>query len=102
MHDDDIPPALNDIWLYTALSFFQNYPKLCVLGGLVGEMTPGWEFGMEKSDNEDSYTYEIPFMNPETKIPFMFVSAVWSAPFYVRASCWNELGPFEEKLARTL
>jgi len=99
MHDDDLLPSTKDVWLYTALSFFQSHPRLCVLGGLAGEMTPGWEFGEEETDNSESYTYQIPFLNPDTKIPFMFVSAVWSAPLFIRSSCWRELGPFEEKLA---
>lgn len=92
MQDDDRPPA-DGTWLAKALKLFDHFPKLAVLGGWCGfnqyfaeEYNAPW-----LPDGAGA----IPFIEPRTKQPLMFVENVNIGPYLLRRRVYDELGGFD-------
>jgi len=102
MQDDDIPPERGE-WVSDALALFDRHPKLGVLGCWVAWMfplpdtRPSHVFGYD--DNEQLRAAwgisPIPYVEPELKIPFMFVHTVGLGPMFFRKSVFRSLGGFD-------
>ena len=92
MQDDDHPPK-NGEWLAQATAVFDRYPKLAVLGGWCGfddyfavEYNTPW---LPPGDGG------IPFFDPLSGLPLMFVENVNIGPYLLRKSVFEELGGFD-------
>ncbi len=102
LQDDDIPPASGE-WVRDALALFDRYPRLAVLGG-----HQGWVLDFTQSadrihrravygyrdEKRFSYAREIPFLDPATSRPFMFVQGVSIGPIFYRRAVYQSLGGF--------
>jgi glycosyltransferase involved in cell wall biosynthesis len=92
MQDDDRPPR-DGSWLAKALEVFMHYPKLAILGCWCGfnqyfaeEYNAPWlPDGLRR----------IPFYDPNTRLPFIFVENVNIGPYLLRKSTYRELGGFD-------
>lgn len=92
MQDDDRPPK-DGAWLEEALELFAQYPKLAVLGGWCGfndyflvEYNAPWL---------PQGVGAIPFSDPKTGLPFVFVENVNIGPYLLRKRVFDELGGFD-------
>ncbi len=92
MQDDDRPPS-DGAWLDQALEIFDRYPRLAVLGGWCGfdryfeiEYNAPWLLSGDTA---------IPFLDPPTGRPLMFVENVNIGPYFVRRRVFDELGGFD-------
>ena len=102
LQDDDIPPASSD-WVRDALALFERYPRLGVLGG-----HQGWILDFTQSpdrvhrkavygyrdEKRFSYARDIPFLDPASSRPFMFVQGVSIGPIFYRRDVFQSLGGF--------
>jgi GT2 family glycosyltransferase len=102
LQDDDIPPASSD-WVRESLALFDRYPKLAVLGG-----HQGWILDFTQSadrihrravygyrdEKRFSYARDIPFLDPVSSRPFMFVQGVSIGPILYRRDVFQALGGF--------
>lgn len=101
LQDDDLPPASGE-WAERALDLFDRYPRLAVLGG-----HQGWQLDLsapaDKVRWRAIYGYregkwrhvsEIPFCDPATGVPFMFVQGVSIGPIFYRREVFQALGGF--------
>lgn len=96
MQDDDRPPA-DGGWLDQALDLFDRYPGLAVLGGWCGfdryfevEYNAPW---LQAGDTA------IPFLDPPTGQPLVFVENVNIGPYFMRRSVFDELGGFDVRFS---
>jgi len=92
MQDDDRPPK-DGTWLRRAVEVFDNYPELAVLGGWCGfdeyfavEYNAPWL---------PSWAGTIPWADPHSGLPLMFVENVNIGPYLVRKHIYDELGGFD-------
>lgn len=92
MQDDDRPPR-DGAWLDLALDLFDRNPRLAVLGGWCGfdqyfdiEYNAPW---LPAGENV------IPFLDPSTRRPLIFVENVNIGPYFVRKQVFEELGGFD-------
>jgi len=102
LQDDDIPPATS-AWVDEALDLFDRYPRLAVLGG-----HQGWILDFTKTPDRVqrravygyrdarrfSYAEDIPWAEPVSKRPFMFVQGVSIGPIFYRREVYQALGGF--------
>lgn len=102
LQDDDLPPA-SDEWVRDALALFERYPQLAVLGG-----HQGWSLDFTKPPDRVhrravygyreaqrfGYAQDIPFRDPASHRPFMFVQGVSIGPIFYRRHVYRELGGF--------
>lgn len=113
LQDDDIPP-LNNTWVEQALILFEIFPDLLILGG-----RGGLDFFMPDpiDPNEEAIykqvgdiggcpgvnkhrIFETPlYIEPTTKIPFMFTTSVNRAPTFLRREKFLELGGINQAYA---
>ena len=92
MQDDDQPPA-DGRWLGRAVDLFARYPKLAVLGGWCG-----FDDYFEVEYNAPWLAPgagTIPFADPATGIPLVFVENVNIGPYLLRKSVFEKLGGFD-------
>lgn len=113
LQDDDILPA-NNIWVEQALTLFNLFPDLIMLGGRNGIdiMMPA----PADPDSEPEYRQigdlvECPglhklrifgaprYREPSSGIPFMFTMAVNRAPTFLRRSEFLQIGGINQKYA---
>jgi glycosyltransferase involved in cell wall biosynthesis len=113
LQDDDLPPP-NNLWVEQALTLFDAFPELVILGGRDGMdiMLP------EPIDTSEPQEYrrigdivECPGMHklriygpphyrePISGIPFMFTMTVNRAPTFLRRSSFLEMGGINQKYA---
>jgi hypothetical protein len=103
LQDDDIPPQ-SGAWLEQALALFERYPKLAVLGGHQGwtlDLSPPPAASVRwravhgyREAHRFAYARDIPFRDPATSTPFMFVQGVSIGPILYRREVFLELGGF--------
>ena len=108
LQDDDIPPEDGE-WVQRALRLFARYPRLAILGGHHGyalDLSRGlekpkvrWVYGYRDS-GDWKHVKDIPFVDPESGISFMFVEGVSVGPVFHRRSAFNELGGFDLSYAK--
>lgn len=92
MQDDDRPP-LDGRWLTDALDLFDRFPALGVLGGWCG-----FDEYFEVEYNAPwlpAGTNPIPYANPLTGRPMMFVENVNIGPYLLRKRTFEEVGGFD-------
>jgi GT2 family glycosyltransferase len=107
LQDDDMPPA-NERWFSDALRLMRGHPKLAFLGcwnGCVLDLadiersTPrglnDWNLGAGWERREDP----ISSLDPESKIPFMFIDVVGIGPVFCRRKDFEALGGFDLTLS---
>lgn len=107
LQDDDLLP-LSDEWVTNALRFFEALPELGVLGGYIGQMWDhatgqGFEYGEQVSTHgglRSGDTKPLPFIEPTTGLPFMYVECVWIAPVFIKRSLLRKAGGLELTIAR--
>jgi glycosyltransferase involved in cell wall biosynthesis len=90
MQDDDIPP-LDPAWFSTAMTLFERYPKLDILGGYCGFTAVNAPATQELREEKNW----SPRFQTEDGIPFMFVMAVNSGPIFFRRERYLEIGGFD-------
>lgn len=113
LQDDDIPPP-NNLWVEQALTLFDTFPDLMILGGRDGMdiMLPD---PIDTSEPQDyrriGDIVECPGMHklriygpphyrePISGIPFMFTMTVNRAPTFLRRSSFLEMGGINQKYA---
>ena len=98
LQDDDIPPT-DGRWVADAVNLFRRYPDLGVLGcwngcGVRADGDLVYPGGASELSAE-----EIPCLEPETGLPFMFVDAVWIGPMFFRRDAYTALGGFDLRLS---
>jgi hypothetical protein len=92
MQDDDRPPK-DGAWLARVLELFEHYPGLAVLGC--------WCGFNEYFDEEYNVPWlppeltKIPFEDPNTGLPLVFVENVNIGPYLFRKSVYEEVGGFD-------
>lgn len=92
LQDDDRPPK-DGSWLSNGLDIFTYYPKLAVLGGWCGfnrYFAEAWNCPWLPPGEG-----EIPYVDPHTKLPLMFVENVNIGPYLLRRTVYRELGGFD-------
>lgn len=92
MQDDDQPPR-DGSWLAKAIELFTHYPKLGVLGGWCG-----FNRYFEEEYNApwlQPPAGEIPYKDPYTQQPLIFVENVNIGPYLFRRSLYCKLGGFD-------
>lgn len=93
LQDDDLLP-LDDVWIKDALDLLNLHPDIGILGGYIGQLWDpdtgmGYEFGEQISSHggvRKGKTKPIPYIDPKSNLPFMFVECAWNAPLFVRRS----------------
>lgn len=113
LQDDDIPPP-NNLWIEQALTLFDTFPELMILGGRDGmelllpdPADSGEQPEYRRTGNVMEYTgihkvrmYGPPhYIEPISGIPFMFAMAVNRAPTFLRRSAFIEIGGINQKYA---
>lgn len=107
LQDDDLLP-LSDEWLNNAIKLFETMPDLGVLGGYIGQLWDhatgnGYEYGEQRSTHgglRAGDTERIPFLEPNTNLPFMYAECVWIAPVFIRRSLLRKAGGLELTIAK--
>lgn len=107
LQDDDLLPY-DDAWLKNAISLFEMYPNLGLLGGYIGQTWnpdtgKGKEFGEQISTHggvRAGNTERIRFLEPTLNIPFMFVECVWIAPVFARRELLQKAGGLDLDIAK--
>lgn len=97
MQDDDHPPK-DGSWLVKALELFKYYPRLAVIGGFCGfhhyfdqvYNAPTWW-----ADGGGPPRVEIPYRDPYTQKPLIFVENVNIGPYLLRKETYQRLGGFD-------
>lgn len=99
---------VTDEWIRNAQQLFTALPELGVLGGYIGET---WNYDSGISDVfgdqngtqggvGDGDTKPLPFVEPNTKIPFMYSECTWNAPLFIRKDVVTEVGGLDVSIAR--
>lgn len=104
--NDRLPET--DEWIRNAQQLFAALPDLGVLGGYIGQIWNydsgiGDEFGDQNSTHGgvgDGDTKALRFVEPKTKIPFMYSECTWSAPLFIRKDVVNEVGGLDLTIAK--
>lgn len=99
---------MNDEWVRNAQRLFEALPNLGVLGGYIGQIWDydtgsSTEYGDWLSGNETSRNLEsqnIPFIEPTTKLPFMYSECTRIAPFFIRRSILQKVGGLELSISK--
>lgn len=99
---------LSDEWVRNAQRLFEALPNLGVLGGHIGQIWnydsgSSTEYGDWLGDSENSKSVEsegIPFIEPTTKLPFMYSECTWIAPFFIRRSILQKVGGLELAISK--
>jgi glycosyltransferase involved in cell wall biosynthesis len=107
LQDDDLLPY-SDEWLRNAMRLFETKPQLGLLGGYIGQLWDpesgkGYEFGEQVSTHgglRKGNTKPIPYIDPDTGIPFMYAECVWIAPVFARRSLLRKAGGLELTIAK--
>jgi glycosyltransferase involved in cell wall biosynthesis len=107
LQDDDLLPYSDD-WLKNAMRLFESKPQLGLLGGYIGQLWDpdsgkGFEYGEQVSTHggvRQGNTQPIPYLDPVTGLPFMYVECVWIAPMFARRSLLRKAGGLELKIAK--
>jgi hypothetical protein len=114
LQDDDIPPD-GESWLVDALSLFNKYPQLQILGGKKGlDVLPREITSVEKSSEYTScvrivkhagvnhyHLYNKPiFRQPDIGVPFMFTMAVNRVPMFIRREAFLSTGGISQNSGR--
>ena len=107
LQDDDLLPSSDD-WIHQAMDMFDNMPELGVLGGYIGQLWnhatgAGHEYGEQKSTHgghRNGKTERIPFVEPNSNQPFMYVECAWIAPVFIRRSLLRKAGGLELTIAK--
>jgi len=104
LQDDDIPPEKPD-WVANAVTLFQKFPKMAILG-----CWNGWAFNfdnVEKSIGSPVGQGVVHFNDcwirlaePQSQLPFQFVEAVGIGPMFFRRADFEALGGFDLQLSR--
>ena len=101
LQDDDLP--LDAEWLVHAKRLFSAHKSMGLLGGHRGRMATGemWSNLMNQIEGEKyGPGYEmLPYNDPGTHMPFMFVYKVNAAPLLVRRSTFLQLGMFDRRFS---
>lgn len=108
LQDDDIPPA--DVsWVDSAISLFDQYPKLAILGGHQGYevnySSPTRKFRARniygfREGEQWKHVLQIPFKTPNKSMPFMFVEGVSIGPIFYRREVFERLGGFDLRFSK--
>jgi hypothetical protein len=98
------------IWIAQALSLFQGYPRLGILGGRNGYISvPGERpkmaealaiYGSQSEGSGQQGIEQIPLRDPASGVPFMFVEGVRASPIFYRREVVLALSGFDPKLSR--
>ena len=109
LQDDDLLPPTQE-WINDALKLFHTYPKLGILGGYIGQLWnhddkqyKGFEYGEQVSTHggvRSGNTKKIPFYDPNSGIPFMFVECAWIAPIFIRRELLEKVGGLNLEIAK--
>lgn len=107
LQDDDLLPFTDD-WLKDALKLFEALPQLGVLGGYIGQLWDhgsgqGFEYGEQISTHgglRQGNTQPLPYIEPRTKLPFMYAECVWIAPVFIRRELLRKAGGLELTIAK--
>ena len=108
LQDDDLPPD-SGAWAEQALDLFDRYPRLAVLGG-----HQGWQLDLSapsekvrarevygyREERKWAYVRDIPFRDPASGGPFMFVQGVSIGPVFYRRAAYQALGGFNLAYSR--
>jgi GT2 family glycosyltransferase len=113
LQDDDIPPA-SPAWVEEAISLFETFPKLLILGGRLALdlltpdiVNPGGD-SVYKEEGDIAGTpgvnkYRIikkpKFLTSEANLPFMFAEYVNRAPMFLRRKEVLDLGGISQEFA---
>jgi len=90
---DDDQIQMDDKWVQEALTLFDKYPKLAILGGARGR----------DIDFDKSVTYgvdgdvEVSHIDPDTGRDFMFIQNINIGPYFMRKSVFNEIGGWDHR-----
>lgn len=113
LQDDDFPPANND-WIDKALTLFQVFPDLLILGGRDGldlMMPDPVESPEEQNYRQIGDIIECPglrklkihsstrYLEPTSNIDFMFTMVVNRAPTFIRRKEFLEIGGINQNYA---
>ncbi len=113
LQDDDIPPASPN-WVEDAISLFETFPKLLVLGGRLAldllipdRINPGEDSAYKEEGNiagtPGVNKYRIirkpEFLISEKNLPFMFAEYVNRAPMFLRKKEALDLGGISQEFA---
>ncbi|KAI0567388.1 Glycosyltransferase 2 [Gracilaria domingensis] len=107
LQDDDLLP-LSDEWLKNAIKLFEALPDLGVLGGYIGQLWDhdtgqGYEYGEQISTHgglRQGNTKPLQFIEPTTKLPFMYAECVWISPVFIRREVLRKAGGLELTIAK--
>lgn len=107
LQDDDLLP-MTDAWVRNAQRLFDTLPELGILGGYIGQTWDhvtgqGFEYGDQKSSHggvRDGNTKPLQFIEPTTRIPFMYSECTWIAPLFIRNSLIRRIGGLELTIAK--
>lgn len=94
MQDDDQPPRHGG-WLARAVALFDDHPRLAVLGGCWGFDSYFDQVYNSPRSWSSPRRVEIPYRDPHSQVPMMFVENVNVGPYLLRSSVYRELGGFD-------
>jgi glycosyltransferase involved in cell wall biosynthesis len=93
MQDDDRPPK-DGSWLAKSIELFTHYPNLGVLGGWCG-FNRYFEEEYNAPWLRPPVNGEIPYIDPYTQQPLVFVENVNIGPYLFRRHVYQDLGGFD-------
>jgi glycosyltransferase involved in cell wall biosynthesis len=96
MQDDDRPPH-DGSWLARAIALFENHPGLAVLGCWCG--FNDWFDYAYNAPWLPAGDGKIPYADPRSGTPMMFVENVNIGPYLLRRSVYHELGGFDHEFS---
>ncbi len=108
LQDDDLLPP-TDEWIRNAFQIMEAYPDLGILGGYIGQLWnhdngyKGFEYGEQVSTHggvRSGNTKKIPYTDPHTGLPFMFVECAWIAPIFIRRELIQKAGGLNLEIAK--
>jgi glycosyltransferase involved in cell wall biosynthesis len=103
LQDDDIPPE-DGTWVERAAALMDRHPRVAILGGHhgyaldidsdVAKPRARWVYGF-RDDPRWRHVEEIPTVDPDSGIPFMFAEGVSVGPVFHRREVFLALGGFD-------